>query len=187
MFEPLRDPSNHEAWERFMERYRPMVRQWCWRWFPQAEADAMAFEVFVVLLEKIRTFQYNPTKGRFRGWLKTLTHRLMARMKRRGKIHFVPGDFLDDLAAEEDLAKRIDAEFDLELLELAKESVRSRVEDQTWRIFVEIVERGRKPADVAVDMGIRVGTVYQAKYAVIQALKAETKAAESRYDIEVHP
>jgi RNA polymerase sigma-70 factor (ECF subfamily) len=187
LIESVRDPSNHEAWERFMERYRPMVRRWCGRWCHPADADDLAHEVFVELLERMRTFQYDPTKGRFRGWLKTVTHRLMAGLKRKGELHFVDDDILDEQAAEEELAKRLEVEFDLELLEQAKASVRGRVERKTWTAYVETAEQGRKPAEVAGTLGMKVGAVYQAKHAVTQALRSEIDAAERRYDSEVRP
>ena len=77
----VRDPQNHEAWEKFIARYGPMIRGWCRQWFPR-EADDKAYEVFSELVFRMINFEYDPGKGRFRGWLKTVTHNLMAKFKR---------------------------------------------------------------------------------------------------------
>jgi RNA polymerase sigma-70 factor (ECF subfamily) len=173
LLEEVRDPRNHEAWGRFIARYGPMIRGWCRQWFPR-EADDRAYDVFSELVFRMVTFEYDPSQGRFRGWLKTVTHRLMARLK-DGEWRLL-GDGCqspDSLEATEDLEARLAAEFDLELLEIAKERVRGRVADHTWRAYVETAERGRRPAEVAEELGLKVGTVYQARYSVINELGRE--------------
>jgi RNA polymerase sigma-70 factor (ECF subfamily) len=81
----------------------------------------------------------------------------------------------DSLEATEDLEARLAAEFDLERLETAKERVRGRVADHTWRAYVETAERGRSPAEVARELGLKVGTDYQAKHSVIKELRREVE------------
>ena len=169
----LQDPGNAQAWEEFHQRYAPMIRGWCRQWFPR-EADDMVQEVFVRLTTCLRTFEYQPGKGRFRGYLKTITHNLMAKLNR---------DFFARLDADQneiecaeasaDLAARLAAEFDLELLEIAKDRVRGRVQPQTWAAYLATAEEQQKPADVARQLGMRVGTVFQAKHCVIAQLRRE--------------
>ena len=124
LLKDVRNPQDHEAWEKFIARYGPMIRGWCRHWFPR-EADAKAHEVISELVFRMMTFEYNPNEGRFRGWLKTLTHNLMARLKREEWPHVnVDGECpLDILEAGEDLEARLAREFDLEQLEMAREQV----------------------------------------------------------------
>ena len=70
------------------------------------------------------------------------------------------------------------AEYDLELLETARELVRGRVMDRTWSAYVETAERGRKPPEVARELGMTAGAVYQARYNVITALRREIEIRE---------
>ncbi len=173
LLDAVRDPRNHAAWEKFISRYEPMIRGWCRHWFPR-EADDKACEVLAELVFRMVTFQYDPKKGRFRGWLKTVTHNLMAKLKQE-VFHQVDDDrnALDSVEAGEDLAARLDAQFDLEQLEIAKERVRAQVQPQTLAAYEATAEEGRKPADVARELGMRVGTVYQAKHSVKALLKQE--------------
>jgi RNA polymerase sigma-70 factor (ECF subfamily) len=167
----VRDPADGQAWGEFHDRYAPMIRGWCRRWFPR-EADDMAQEVLFRLVNCLKAFEYQPEKGRFRGYLKTVTHRLMADLKERAsEPPVIGGDALfDQVEAPQDLLERLAAEYDLELLDEAKERVRRRVEGRTWSAYVETAERGRRPAKVARELGMSVGAVYQARYSVITEL-----------------
>jgi RNA polymerase sigma-70 factor (ECF subfamily) len=156
-----------------------MIRGWCRHWFPH-EVDDRVQDVYCKLVERLKTFEYDPARGRFRGWLKTLTQRLMADLKRAIRPTSSEGqDSLDEAEAREDLFKRLAAEYDLELLETAKESVRSRVLDRTWSAYVETAERGRKPSEVARQLHMSAGAIYQARYNVISELKREIENREA--------
>jgi RNA polymerase sigma-70 factor (ECF subfamily) len=170
----VRDPENHEAWERFIARYGPMIRGWCRHWFP-CEADDKACDVLYELLFRMMTFEYQRSRGKFRGWLKTLTHNLMAKVKRDGwpQVNNEDDGPLNLLEAEDDLAARLSRQYDLELLEEAKDRVRDRVEPHTWAAYLATAEERQKPAEVARALGMKVGTVFQAKHSVIEMLKQE--------------
>jgi len=175
----LRDNADQQAWEEFHERYAPMIRGWCRHWFPR-ELDDMVQEVLTRLVSSLKNFEYEPGKGRFRGYLKTVTHRLMADLKARPARTPVFGDeeMLNEIEADGDLEERLAAMFDLELLDQAKERVRGRVEERTWSAYVETAERWRKPAEVARELGMKVGAVFQAKYSVITQLRREIQILE---------
>jgi RNA polymerase sigma-70 factor (ECF subfamily) len=177
----LKDPADHQAWPEFHARYVPMLRGWCRHWFPR-EADDMVQEVFIRLVSCLKGFDYEPGKGRFRGYLKTVTHRLMADLKEKPARTPSIGDeeMLGEIEARQDLQDRLAAMFDLELLEQAKERVRNRVEDRTWRVYVETAEEGRKPAEVARELGMKVGAVFQAKHSVITQLRREIEILQDR-------
>jgi len=169
----VRDPGDHLAWAEFQRRYGPMIRGWCRHWFPRETEDKVQ-DVYCKLVDRLRTFEYDPARGRFRGWLKTLTNRLMSDLKTIASTA-VPDDdtCLDQAEARRDLYERLAAEYDLELLEIAKDQVRGRVLARTWSAYVETTERGRKAAEVARELGMTVGAVYQARYNVITDLKRE--------------
>jgi RNA polymerase sigma-70 factor (ECF subfamily) len=175
----VRDTGDQRAWQEFYERYSPMIRGWCRHWFPR-ETDDKVQEVFVRLTKCLREFDYEPGKGRFRGYLKTVTNRLMADLKERS-AHEPPIDCEaapDEVPARQDLWDRLAAMFDLELLEKAKAQVQSRVTDRTWSAYLAVVDQGRDPAEVAHELGMRVGAVYQAKSSVNGLLKQQIEILE---------
>jgi RNA polymerase sigma-70 factor (ECF subfamily) len=179
LLDGVKDPANHEAWERFIARYGPMIRGWCRHWFPH-ETDDKAHEVLAALVFRMITFEYDRSKGRFRGWLKTVTHNLMAELK-RDQWPQADGDGespLDSLEAREDLAARLAAEFDLDLLEQAKDQVRDRVQTHTWAAYLATAEEGQEPVEVARQLGMKVGAVYQAKHSVTAMLRQEIEKSQ---------
>src|SRR5262245_12142469 len=68
----IRDRSDQQAWAAFDRRYAPLIRRWCHDWFP-SDADDLVQEVLVKLIAAAGAFDYDPRRGRFRGWLKTVT------------------------------------------------------------------------------------------------------------------
>jgi len=70
------DPSNEAAWDEFIEHYGRHIYRWCRQWRLQdADAQDVAQEILLKLARKLRDFDYNPQSS-FRGWLKTVAHRL---------------------------------------------------------------------------------------------------------------
>ena len=178
LLDGVRDPRNHAAWGKFIARYQPMIRGWCRHWFPE-EAEDRACEVLSELVFRMVQFEYDPAKGRFRGWLRTVTHNLMAKWKKEVFPQVDQDqDPLASLEAGEDLAARLAAQFDLEQLEKAKERVCARVQPHTWTAYVATAEKGHKPADVARDLGMKVGAVFQAKHSVITLLRQEIETLQ---------
>jgi RNA polymerase sigma factor (sigma-70 family) len=171
----LHDLEDQQAWEEFYARYAPMIGGWCHQWFPR-ETENMVHEVMLLLVRRLREFVYDPAKT-FRGYLKTVTHRLMADLKEKESARrAINGDGLvEEVEAGEDLLARLAREFDLELLQQAKDNVRARVEPRTWSAYVETAEQGRKGAEVAIELDMKVGAVHQAKYQVLTLLKQEVE------------
>jgi len=178
----VRDTADRQAWDEFYARYAPMIRGWCRHWFPR-ETEDMVQEVFTRLTECLKAFEYQPGTGRFRGYLKTVTHRLMQdlkeRAKRRPRLDGAAAP--DEVPAQDDLWDRLAAMFDLELLEMAKEHVRGRTSDRTWLAYVAVAEQYRNPAEVACELGMRAGAVYQAKFHVIKLLRQEIDILQGRF------
>jgi hypothetical protein len=106
----------------------------------------------------------------------------MADLKRRHPMRGQGGSSEHpDVAAQEarlDLEQRLAAEYDLELLDRARQRVRPRVDPRTWAVYVATAEDGRRPPEVAREFGMRVGSIYQAKYSIITQLRREIEILE---------
>jgi DNA-directed RNA polymerase specialized sigma24 family protein len=86
---------------------------------------------------------------------------------------------LQTLEARTDLADRLNEEFDRELLELAMEAVKQRVEPQTWEAFRLTTIEGLSGAEAGSRLGQLVGTVFVAKHRVQKLLVEEIRRLES--------
>ena len=117
------DPSNHAAWAEFLKRYSPRIYAWCRHWNLQpADAEEVTQNVLLKLVTKLATFAYDPSRS-FRAWLKTLTRHAWVDYLDSLKAQGVGGDGseilqrLESIAARDDLVKRLEEEFDHEILE----------------------------------------------------------------------
>ena len=177
-------PPNQAAWSEFVDRYGPRIIQWCRAWGLQ-EADILDVSqaVLTKLLVKLGRFRYDPA-GSFRNWLRTLVERVaLDFLAARGRI--VGGGtemsvaILSNLEARDDLVRRLEEEYDLELLEAATRNIRDRVAPKTWEAYHLTARMGCPAPDVAGQLGMRVGSVYQAKSSVMRMLQEEVRKLEA--------
>ena len=99
-------------------------------------------------------------------------------MQNRGSGDTSVLDQLQSVAAREDLAARVEAEFDKELLELAMLRARERVAESTWEAFRLAALEQMAPQAVADKLGVRVSQVYLAKHRVQKLVQEEIRAIE---------
>lgn len=179
-----KDPGDRSAWEDFVGRYGPRIRDWCGRWGLQpADAEDVTQTVLLRLATKLRGFVYDPARS-FRGWLKTLTRHawsdFLADQKRAVAGGGGTGAFevLHSVEARDDLEQGMAEAFDLELLELATGRVRGRVEERTWEAFRLTALEGLSGAEAAARLGMPVASVFKAKSNVQKLLQAEIAEME---------
>lgn len=69
----VRDWGDQAAWQTFVEIYQPLIVGQCRKSGMQAaDAEEICQEVLARVAESIRKFDYDPQRGRFRGWLYTV-------------------------------------------------------------------------------------------------------------------
>jgi RNA polymerase sigma-70 factor (ECF subfamily) len=178
------NPADQISWAEFVNLYGPAIRNWLTHWgLQEADAQDVTQNVLLRLATKLPQFKYDPNRS-FRGWLKTLTHHAWhdfvteAGNRYRGSGDTKILDQLQSVAAREDLAARVEATFDKELLELAMARARERVAAKTWDAFVMTAINGTAPQEVADKIGVRVSQVYLAKHRVQKLVQEEIQAIE---------
>lgn len=178
-------PSDQAAWDEFVERYSPRIYGWCRRWnLQEADAQDVTQEVLTQLVQKLRKFRYDPHKGSFRAWLKTLTHHAWCDYLERRHAERV-GDAdpkvmerLETMEAREDLLQALAEAFDLEVLAEARARVQLQVSPRDWKIFEQLAVEGRAGSEVARDLGMTVTAVLVAKSRVQQKLRKQIRSLQ---------
>jgi RNA polymerase sigma-70 factor (ECF subfamily) len=171
----LRDPANPRAWEAFVGRYAPRILRWCLASGAQpADAEDVCQEILYKLARQIR-IPYDPAKGSFRAWLKTLTRNAWADIRNR---HTNSGLREDPVASTPPLEEVLDHEFMLEVYEEAKRRVRARVAPVTWRAFELLALEGWSGARVAAELDRSISAVYEARSRVKAMLAEEVRRLE---------
>ena len=95
MFVRLGDEREQEAWAEFVRNYGPMIAAWCFRQgLGESEAADVTQTVLVKLVGVMRDSRYDPAKGSFRSWLKTVTNNavrdVMRTWKKPGRTKLAP-------------------------------------------------------------------------------------------------
>jgi RNA polymerase sigma-70 factor (ECF subfamily) len=170
-------PPDQAAWAQFADRYGRKIYGWCRLWkLQEADAEDVTQGVLLKLAEKMRTFEYDPSKS-FRAWLKTVTrHAWLDTCSARRAVAAGGSEVLDllqSVEAREDLVQRLEEEFDRELLDEAENRVRLRVTPRTWEAFERTAMRGESGADAARALGMKVATVFVARSKVQKMLREE--------------
>jgi RNA polymerase sigma factor (sigma-70 family) len=178
------NPADQLCWSEFVGIYGPVIRSWCLHWGLQdADAHDVTQNVLLRLTAKLPQFKYDRTKS-FRGWLKTLAHHAWhdfvteAGYRNRSSGDMSVQDQLLSVEARNDLAARVEATFDKELLEIAMNRARDRVAVSTWEAFRLTALEGVAPSDAAEQLGVRVSQVYLSKHRVQRLLQDEIRRLE---------
>ena len=179
-----KDPQDSSAWDEFVGRYGPRIEAWCRRWgLQEADVQDVTQMVLVRLATKLRGFVHGST-GSFRAWLKTLTRHAWSDFAadRQRTVAAAGGsgmfEVLHTVEARDDLERRMEEAFDLELLELAANRVRERVEPHTWEAFQLTALDGLSGAEAAARLDMPVASVFKAKSNVQKMLQEEIAQLE---------
>jgi len=186
LIQKIKDPENAIAWEDFVSVYKGMIINWAtYMGCSSAMADDVFQESVISLLRNLPDFEYTPSKGRFRGYLKTLVSRRVKDSFRRKK-EIYENEFINE--DKEQAARFIDGvedqhepdESDLDLMWItsivshALKNARQKVDKLTYDSFRLYAVMELPVAEVCSRLGIdREGTVYQQKSRFIKLVTKE--------------
>ena len=172
----IRDAQDAASWRTFVDTYAPLVypfgRQ---RGLQDADAD-LAQEVMVEAARCLRTFAYQPERGRFRDWLGTLTRRKLSRFfarQRRPETEAVEEIAVEPGSSPPD-PEWVD-EFNARVLRVALDRIRPHFEAPTWRAFERVWLDNQPAAVVAGELATPLETIYLAKSRVLKRLREEVQ------------
>src|SRR5262245_13444926 len=182
LLDRLRERPDPRSWERLFELYAPWVGGWLRRQgISHQDAEDLVQDVMAVVVRELPRFHYDPAIGSFRGWLRTITaNRLRAFQRNRGvrRETICAPDFSDLLNQLEDPASSVsqlwNQEHDRHIVATLLALVEPEFEPTTWKAFCKVALEGRKPAEVATELGVAVNAVFIAKSRVLRRLREET-------------
>ncbi len=175
IFVRLRDDRPQEkelAWEEFRARYAPVIIGFSRNaGLPAQDAEDILQDVMMGFFRLSSEFQYDPSKGRFRGYLKRATlNAIRKRARDADAARLVPDDWLDERAGEAD--SHWESQWAGQILERAIEEARRRFDDQTIEAFELYALRHVAADEVAVRLKMSVNSVHQAKSRVMRVVEA---------------
>lgn len=170
-------PQRELAWREFYEIYGAIIGGFARNMgVSTQDISDMVQDVLVGFFGASPTFVYNPDRGRFRGYLKTCTWRVIQR-KLRGRLK-LSGRSVEDISDDEQPVEEAWNDcWEQEQLRRAMDEVRQRymADPDTARTFkaFEMYAILEQPAEaIAERLQMSANSVHQAKSRVSKAIKA---------------
>ncbi len=171
----LNDAGDCDAWSEFVDRYGPKIYQWC-RASGGQHADAEDVTQSVLARFAARGVTYNPARGSFRSWLKTVAKNAWRdsvkshRKRSQGSGGSQTLQWFENVP-EDGLGEALKDAFDREILDVAKVQVQQQVHPRDWQVFCCFVQEGLSGDEVAAKFTIAKATAYVYKSRVRKMLK----------------
>jgi RNA polymerase sigma-70 factor (ECF subfamily) len=180
----IRDPHDRLAWGEFVGLYAPLVHAYG-RHHGLQDADAadLVQEVLRRVARASPQFEYDRSRGTFRGWLLTVTRNELFKMGRSRKETRGSGDTaVQGLLAQEPERAQADDDWDREyhwnLFLWAAERVKSEFRDATWQAFWRTVVESAPIEPTAKALNLSVGAVYIARSRIIARIRQEVASVD---------
>jgi RNA polymerase sigma-70 factor (ECF subfamily) len=190
----LRDWQDTASWEEFYRLYRNLVFSHARRsGLTYNEAEEVTQDVFKRVAETVHSFEANPRRGSFRGWLLNLSRwRIADKFRARlPEEHHAASGWRDTPAGENVILERItdprasdeamwEIEWQHSLLEAALARLARRVPAKQFQAF-DLYARRRWPVlRVARELGVNPATIYLVSHRLTKQLKADVARLKAR-------
>ena len=174
LFRTLREARSgvdDAAWARFVDMYGPVIHHLVRLLSPgisDADTDEAVQDVFVKLVDILRSGTYDPSKSRFRTYLSTLSRRLLIdryRASARRQSREVRLDAAEDVAFENDPGEWMDAKWRVACRMAAERRVmeESAISGQSRAVWRLVMAEGLPVKEAAKRLGIPANTASKIK------------------------
>jgi RNA polymerase sigma-70 factor (ECF subfamily) len=148
-----------DGWKAFVDHYGPKIFLWCrGRGLQPADANDVLQNVLVRLHTSMHKSAWDPNRGHLRSWLRRVTLNALHDYVHARRLETQPPSWLDVIAeGNEQLADQL---ADDEERRVAQAETELRVGPKKWQVFWLRVYENKSGEDVAKQLGLTVGTVY---------------------------
>lgn len=172
-------------WTEFFHKYTPGLRDYATRHFPSLESDDLIQDTFLVLVKRLKTYQYDPkVRGAFHNYLTGILRFIaIDRLRNKDRETASRKRLADDPTVQPhtEISFSVDnwkkSAYEIALRRFLADP---RVQPQTKEIFKRVAIRGEKPETVAADFGLTRNAVDQIKDRTIRRLKALVAELEKK-------
>ncbi len=169
----LRSLDDGKDWAEFWRIYEPLIYRFCHRRYVQHE-DALDVSQNAMLALRKSLPNFDPAKGKFRGWFGQLLRREIAKHRRKQDRDVqATGDGIVPEVIEKPEDADWDLEFNRHVVNAALSRIRVEFDPLEWVVMEQVVLAGRTPRSVAPEIGRDAAWISRVKYRLVQRLKSE--------------
>jgi RNA polymerase sigma-70 factor (ECF subfamily) len=161
------------VWKEFHDRYVNLIRGFALRYGMQpADCDDVAQEVLLSLSKSMKKFSYDPDRGMFRSYLKTLAlHTIFKNLRQKGKDQALEGTGVDEKGASDpELEAKWEEEWRRHHVRMAMGRLGKEFSERDRMAFTEYALKGCPAAETAKSLNMSMDQVYQAKSRILKRL-----------------
>lgn len=189
----LKNWEDQKSWQEFYDQYRRLIFGVALRaGLSEEEAQEVLQETVITVAKNIGTFHKDPARGTFKSWLMHTTRwRIQDQLRKRKRSEDVlvalpesssRTGFIERIPAHNsfELEEIWESEWEGNLLEMALEKVRRRIDPARYQAYDLHVLRAWPVQKVAEKLGLTPAQVYTAKYKVASLLKNEVDILKTK-------
>jgi RNA polymerase sigma factor (sigma-70 family) len=166
--------GDNAAWDEFCARYADVLRGFALRQGLQtADADDVVQEGFMALRSALPRFEYDPAKGKFRSYLKTVALHAIFKQRRQKRGQVALGE-IEELTRAADVDETVERVWDEEWRQYHLKQAMKTIETefgapdrQAFQMYALDGQDARKTAEV---LNMSMDQVYQAKSRILKRL-----------------
>jgi len=180
----LGEGADPAAWREFFDAYGELIRGFARRQGLQAaDGEDVLQDLMLALTRAMPGFEYDPARGKFRSYLKTLAlHAIYRkRFQNRGRVEL---EHLEEATRLADRDESVELDWELEWrrhhVRRAMRTIQAEFNVADCRAFERYAVEGQDARAVAAELGLSTDQVYQAKSRILRRLTEliETQVAE---------
>ena len=191
----LKDWNDRESWKDFFDTYWKLIYLAATKaGLTDPEAQDVVQETVISVCKNIRGFKYRTEASSFKSWLLQLTKwRIIDELRRRGREKEPLQMTRPNASSETATVERIpdphglaleaiwDREWDRNLMDVAIERVKRRVEAKQYQLFDLNVLKKWPVRKIAATLQVNAAQVYLAKHRVSALIRREIQYLEKRF------
>lgn len=168
----IRDPGNRSAWQEFDDIYRPMLKRLALaRGLDAADADDITQQCMAAVHNHIKSFEYDPAKGRFKAWIRTLANNRIRNL-RRGRRPYQAEDDFDRTEGHEQAPDEVFDRIWMEThLQFCFRKIEAELGQADFLAFKRYVIDEKPVAEVCRELGFTPGRLYKIKWRVTRRMR----------------
>tara|TARA_B100001093_G_C26847877_1_gene1023724 strand:- start:527 stop:1132 length:606 start_codon:yes stop_codon:yes gene_type:complete len=174
----LKDLEDQRTWTRFFDSYWKLIYHAATQsGLGDADAQEVVQETVISVTRNIKGFEYDRTKGSFKGWLMQttkwrITDQFRKIQKKNTRECSGSAKIIENLPSElPEIEKYWEDNWQQELLLAALDRVKGQVKPIYYQVYDMLIRKEMKPKEVSEVLGIKTDQVYLAKHRVAESLK----------------
>jgi len=173
----IRDRSDTSAWRTFDAIYRPILQRFARaRGLSSDAAEDVTQHCLAAVCEHIGEFTYDPQKGRFKSWLRTLVNnRVRDLLRGRCDLQGETNDFQSAQEREPAPDEVFEGIWMEEHLAHCLHELRTEVEETTFRAYFHYVIEEWPIDRVCAELGLKPNNVYTVKWRMTERVAARMR------------